>query len=504
MSEETRVEIAGPHFEINETVEPTPDAAIKPAGRVGRVESRAWTEFRGQPGYWRYTIRWPGGGTSNESAKHLQVADRIACDLKVVVSGAPFKIETYTTQTVEEVVEVALAKAGIPHPDTPPNPTWQLRTEDGRELRHLVGDAELVDGETVLYLDPEVGGGGDQGGEVVESGYIYPGWQGTPPAEGTRRALIRDTIGETLEGAEIVVKPDDRPFEGDLPLALADRVEEALLRVVDQGATPESGSPASVAMDLLDQFEIPRTREGAILTIAQRVTALADELVETRRQADIRRASADGLAATVDAQQRAMDKIRAEGKVPAGTKELVIVLEDVSDPDGPPEYRFIELEDQDGRSVGSFPMRASSTPPLREIAIPYGRDDAWVSEVAYQAAGAGTRPLMEDHPDYVFPSERVADAVAELLSDFGIPRACRDCAEEELGHGAKEVDGRRDDTIKALTARCDSLLAQREASRASEDTYKAQRDSALHLLRWLIGDLIPADLIRFQAEQENS
>jgi hypothetical protein len=149
-------------------------------------------------------------------------------------------------------------------------------------------------------------------------------------------------------------------------------------------------------------------------------------------------------------------------------------------------------------------MRASSTPPLREIAIPYGRDDAWVSEVAYQAAGAGTRPLMEDHPDYVFPSERVADAVAELLSDFGIPRACRDCAEEELGHGAKEVDGRRDDTIKALTARCDSLLAQREASRASEDTYKAQRDSALHLLRWLIGDLIPADLIRFQAEQENS
>lgn len=324
-------------------------------------------------------------------------------------------------------------------------------------------------------------------------------WKGTPPAEGTRRALIRDAIATRIKG----FGPEGEYRDLDeLSLELADVAEEALLRVVDQGATPESGSPASVAMDLLDSFEIPRTREGAILTIADRVTALADELVETRRQADIRRASADGLAATVDAQQRAMDKIRAEAKVKPGTKELVIVLEDVSDADQPPEYRFIELEDQDGAGVGGFGIKPSSRTPFLEITIPYGRDDAWVSELAYQVAGAATRPLLEDNGDYVFPAERVSDAVAELLSDFGIPRACRDCAEEQIGHGAKEVDGRRDDTIKSLSLRCDSLLAQREQARGGEDHFKAQRDSALHLVRWLIGDIIPPDLIRFADDEE--
>lgn len=46
------------------------------------------------------------------------------------------------------------------------------------------------------------------------------------------------------------------------------------------------------------------------------------------------------------------------------------------------------------------------------------------------------------------------------------------------------------------------LLEQREQARAGEDRFKAERDAALHLLRWLIGDLIPADLIRFQADEE--
>lgn len=320
------------------------------------------------------------------------------------------------------------------------------------------------------------------------------GWQGTQPAPGTRRKLILDTLEDF---SARLISGSGGKLTGGSCLDAADAIELALLKVVDQGATPESGSPASVAMDLLDRFDVPRTREGAILTIADRVTVLADELVETRRQADIRRASADLLASTVDAQAQ----LRAAAEVPPQTRDLVIVLEDVSDPDGPPEYRFIELENQDGRSIGTFPIRSSEQPPLKEIVIPYGRDDAWVSEVAYQAAGAATRPLMEDHPDYVFPSERVRDAVAELLKDFGIARACADCAEEQLGHGAKEVDGRRDDTIKSLTLRCDSLLAQRESARAGEDHFKAQRDSALHLVRWLIGDIIPPELIRLGDEE---
>jgi hypothetical protein len=210
------------------------------------------------------------------------VADRIACDLKIVVSGAPFKIETYTTQTVKEVVEVALAKAGIPHPDTPSNPTWELRAEDGTKLRCLVGDVPggLVDGETVLFLDPEVGGGGEQGGEVVESGYIYTGWQGTEPAEGTRRSVIRNALRARMGD-------DTRDLIGvdAASLAFADAVEEALLKI-DIGADPTGEvSPASTAMDVLDGLRIDRTREGAILDIGQRVTELADKFVQGRRDA---------------------------------------------------------------------------------------------------------------------------------------------------------------------------------------------------------------------------
>lgn len=43
-----------------------------------------------------------------------------------------------------------------------------------------------------------------------------------------------------------------------------------------------------------------------------------------------------------------------------------------------------------------------------------------VAEIAYVAAGAATAPLMHDHPDYVFPSERVAEGVNIVLAERGI------------------------------------------------------------------------------------
>ena len=39
--------------------------------------------------------------------------------------------------------------------------------------------------------------------------------------------------------------------------------------------------------------------------------------------------------------------------------------------------------------------------------------------LVFQAAGAATQPLLEDHPDYVFPSERVAENVAHVLEEAG-------------------------------------------------------------------------------------
>jgi hypothetical protein len=44
-----------------------------------------------------------------------------------------------------------------------------------------------------------------------------------------------------------------------------------------------------------------------------------------------------------------------------------------------------------------------------------------INEIIYQAAGAATAPLLEDHPDYVFPAERVSDAVRRVCDSFGIP-----------------------------------------------------------------------------------
>jgi hypothetical protein len=42
-------------------------------------------------------------------------------------------------------------------------------------------------------------------------------------------------------------------------------------------------------------------------------------------------------------------------------------------------------------------------------------------EIIYQAVGAATVPMMQDHPDYVFPSERVKEAVEGCLVKLGIP-----------------------------------------------------------------------------------
>jgi hypothetical protein len=302
--------------------------------------------------------------------------------------------------------------------------------------------------------------------EALVSGGERPAWAGEPPAEGTRRKLIFDILAARIKAT---------------------------------GAEGEYHD--------LDEFVL-------LLGLDER---------------EERRASMERL------------DVSAEESNSRGGRELRVVLR--KDDDDHSNLLFVEIDNEKGTSVGGFERREVDGLIHVVIPVPYPvgpvgvkcarggthawprnpnrdgrsclkcgtfpeeagfgfRDDGWVSEVAYQVAGAATRPLMEDHPDYVFPSERVADAVAELLSDFGIARACRDCAEEELSHGAKEVDGRRDATIKGLSERCDRLLDQRESARAGEDHFKAQRDSALHLVRWLIGDIIPPDLIRLGDDEE--
>jgi hypothetical protein len=52
-------------------------------------------------------------------------------------------------------------------------------------------------------------------------------------------------------------------------------------------------------------------------------------------------------------------------------------------------------------------------------------------EVVFQAAGAATVPFMQDHPDYVFPDQRVIEGIEAVLRDFGIP-ASRPEPDEEV------------------------------------------------------------------------
>lgn len=40
-------------------------------------------------------------------------------------------------------------------------------------------------------------------------------------------------------------------------------------------------------------------------------------------------------------------------------------------------------------------------------------------ELIYQCCGAATQPLMEDNPDYTFPSDKVAAAIRECLEAMG-------------------------------------------------------------------------------------
>ena len=43
-------------------------------------------------------------------------------------------------------------------------------------------------------------------------------------------------------------------------------------------------------------------------------------------------------------------------------------------------------------------------------------------EMMFQAGGAATRPLLEDNPSYIFPSDRVAEAIEHICESFGIPK----------------------------------------------------------------------------------
>lgn len=238
------------------------------------------------------------------------------------------------------------------------------------------------------------------------------GWKGTPPAEGTRRALI---------------------------LGVIDNFAVRLISGVGGKATKRS------CLNLADEIE----------------AALLKSTIDDEARDSVER----------------LDTV-AEENERRGSRELHVVLADNTADS--PQMLFVELEDEKGASVGGFEHRLVGQYSHIVIPVPYPvgpvgvacarggthswprnptrdgtsclkcgttpeeagfgfRDDAWVTEVVYQAAGAASGVFLREDGEKIMPAEEVGDAVAELLLTFGIPRACGGCQEEQLEHGRKEV-----------------------------------------------------------------
>lgn len=60
-------------------------------------------------------------------------------------------------------------------------------------------------------------------------------------------------------------------------------------------------------------------------------------------------------------------------------------------------------------------------------------------ELVYQAAGAATVPLLEDHPRYVFPSERVQEAVEHVLDTFDISKGMESLTKVETAAAVSAI-----------------------------------------------------------------
>ena len=87
-----------------------------------------------------------------------------------------------------------------------------------------------------------------------------------------------------------------------------------------------------------------------------------------------------------------------------------------------------------------------------------------VREIVYQAAGAATRPLLEDHPDYVFPSREWPRRSATCASSSGSPtirrrrldrardQPSRDALRGGRAHEARDREARRVRQVERLAA----------------------------------------------------
>jgi hypothetical protein len=320
---------------------------------------------------------------------------------------------------------------------------------------------------------------------------IPDGWQGTHPAQGTRRRLIFDALlsqnvlsatevqefTDAIESALLRSTIDDEAMARGADALVVD------IKRVDEGREADAQEAISAVGEALDRLDAPQAS-----TFAGRIDRLFRELRDT---IDLQRERISQMRFVEHAgRQLFTDDPRPAGNVPPGTRELHIVLAANYASDDPSEF-FVELEDQDGRGLGGFESRQGD-PGTRRVVIPYGRDDQWVQRVAMAAITAG------QDVDRPFP----ADALDTLLEDYGIrPTFPRDWPSRD-GQAAHEperlevpeeykqaiVEGAAEVVNEAESERAwgQRMLEEREEARAGEGRFGEERDCAYALLRWLL------------------
>jgi hypothetical protein len=264
---------------------------------------------------------------------------------------------------------------------------------------------------------------------------VTDGWKGTPPAEGTRRALIRDTIGEFAEilgygGGQI----------HDRALDLADAVESALLKSTIDNEALERGAEAMTAgieNVVLEEGDGPPSG----LRFSERALWQASEPESTLRVV------LDRLARIRDHRDDEWVQDFAMAAITAGQECEVAFPADVLD-------RLLREHDVRPSLPRNWPTRGDSDIGKQDLPQP-GEAEL---EDAGQIHRKGT------------PERRLVEHRAEQASE-------KVEAEEQ--------------------SRFDRVLEQREEARAGEDHWKAQRDAALRLLQWTIPDLMghPSDIL---------
>lgn len=62
------------------------------------------------------------------------------------------------------------------------------------------------------------------------------------------------------------------------------------------------------------------------------------------------------------------------------------------------------------------------TPLLMRQKKPHRRTNEELREIVYTAVGAASSPLWQTHPDDVFPSDKIIEAVESVLKEYNVPK----------------------------------------------------------------------------------